>query len=246
MAHSDADLFARGVATLLASWEAYANGCDGAELRRLAGVSVAVFPSGPERAFYNNALIERGLGRDAGAAAVEATEAAYRSAGIDHYAVWVHEGDEAMRDELGHRGYTVEESTRAMGLSLSLSDAARASADIELSPPDWEEYLRLLGVPGLLRGADPSVFHVLIARLAGENVATAMAFDHAGDCGVFNVTTLEPARRRGLGTALTALHLGDAARRGCQTASLQSTPMAERVYASVGFRDLGQFLEFAH
>jgi hypothetical protein len=29
-----------------------------------------------------------------------------------------------------------------------------------------------------------------------------------------------------------------------RTASLQSTPMAERVYAAVGFRDLGRILEF--
>src|SRR6478752_6517525 len=107
MAHSDADLFARGVATLLASWEAYASSCDGAELKRLPGVSVAVFPSGPERAFYNNALLERDLGRTASAAAVDATEATYRSAGIERYAVWIHESDEAMRDELGRRGYRI-------------------------------------------------------------------------------------------------------------------------------------------
>jgi hypothetical protein len=44
--------------------------------------------------------------------------------------------------------------------------------------------------------------------------------------------------------ALTARHLRDAADRGCSTASLQSTPMAERVYTSVGFRDLGRFLEY--
>ena len=71
-----------------------------------------------------------------------------------------------------------------------------------------------------------------------------MAFDHGGDCGIYNVTTLERARRRGLGTALTALHLHDAVARGCRTASLQSTPMAERVYAAVGFRDLGRILEY--
>jgi hypothetical protein len=39
--------------------------------------------------------------------------------------------------------------------------------------------------------------------LASENVATAMAFDHNGDYGVFTVSTLEAARRRGLGTART-------------------------------------------
>jgi len=93
-------------------------------------------------------------------------------------------------------------------------------------------------------GADHAAFHVLIARLGGENVATAMAFDRAGDCGIYNVTTLERARRRGLDTALTAVHLHDALARGCQTASLQSTGMAERVYAAVGFRDLGRILEY--
>ena len=72
----------------------------------------------------------------------------------------------------------------------------------------------------------------------------ALAFDHGGDCGIFNVTTLEHARRRGLGTALVALQMHDALERGCETASLQSTPMAERVYAAVGFRDLGRILEY--
>jgi predicted GNAT family acetyltransferase len=75
-------------------------------------------------------------------------------------------------------------------------------------------------------------------------VATAMAFDLDGDCGIYNVGTLKRARRRGLGTALTALHVHDALARGCETASVQSTEMAERVYAAVGFRDLGRFLEY--
>jgi predicted GNAT family acetyltransferase len=57
------------------------------------------------------------------------------------------------------------------------------------------------------------------------------------------VGTVERARRRGLGSALTALLVHDAADRDLRTASLQSTPMAERVYAGVGFRDLGRFLE---
>jgi predicted GNAT family acetyltransferase len=66
-----------------------------------------------------------------------------------------------------------------------------------------------------------------------------------GDCGVFNVSTVEHARRRGLGTDLTARLLHDARERGCSTASLQSTAMAERVYAAVGFHDLGTILEYA-
>jgi predicted GNAT family acetyltransferase len=71
-----------------------------------------------------------------------------------------------------------------------------------------------------------------------------MAFDHDGDCGIYNVGTVEAYRRRGLATALTARMLRDAAARGCTTASVQATPMAEGVYASAGFRDLGRYLEY--
>jgi hypothetical protein len=46
------------------------------------------------------------------------------------------------------------------------------------------------------------------------------------------------------GTALSALHLHDAKSRGCTTATLQSTEMAERVYGALGFRDLGRILEY--
>jgi ribosomal protein S18 acetylase RimI-like enzyme len=97
---------------------------------------------------------------------------------------------------------------------------------------------------GLLDGADPSAFHTLAARLGPETVATALAFDHDGDCGVFNVSTVESARRRGLGSALTARLVHDARVRGLSTATLQSTGMAERIYASLGFRDLGRFFEY--
>jgi GNAT superfamily N-acetyltransferase len=243
---TDNDLYVRGMATLVASWEEYARGSAGAALRRLAGVSAAVFPSEPERAVYNNAVLDRDLGPTEREAAVDAMEAAYYSRGVDRYAAWVHESDEGMRAELSRRGYTLDGSTRAMGMSLD--DISVALPEVELGPLEWAgylEYLRNAGAPaGLLSGADPSAFHLLVARLAGENVATAMAFDHDGDCGVFNMSTLEAARRRGLGTALTARHMYDAVERGCSTASLQSTQMAERVYAAVGFRNLGRFLEY--
>jgi ribosomal protein S18 acetylase RimI-like enzyme len=76
------------------------------------------------------------------------------------------------------------------------------------------------------------------------SVATAHVLDHDGDCGIYNVTTAAHARRRGLGGALTARLLHDAVARGCKTASLQSSQMAERVYAAAGFRDLGRILEY--
>jgi GNAT superfamily N-acetyltransferase len=242
-AFSDAELYRRGVATLIASWEAYARGATGAVVLRAPGITAAVFPHEPERDVYNNALLECGLTAAERADAVATMEAAYATAGIRRFAAWVHESDAAMRGDLERRGYTLDVATRAMGMALVNFSLPRP--EIELGSLDWRAYLRLFDLPAdLLRGADLAAFHLLIARLDGEDAATSLAFDNDGDCGIYNVGTLERARRRGLGTALSALQLHDALARGCQTASLQSTPMAERVYAAVGFRDMGRFLEY--
>jgi ribosomal protein S18 acetylase RimI-like enzyme len=242
----DGNLYARGTATLLACWEAIARGSRGAAVHRLPGVAAAVFPQEPERSVYNNALLERGLGPARRTAALDAMEGAYAAAGVARFAAWAHERDGAMCAALEARGYTVAEATRAMGLCLSNLRLPRPRLD--LAPADWAGYvdhLAAAGAPaGLLAGADPRPFHLLLARVHGEVAGTALGFDLDGDCGVFNVSTLPHARRRGLGTALTALALHDAVDRGCRTASLQATEMAERIYAAAGFRDLGRFLEY--
>jgi len=240
---TDADLYVRGSDTLVASWEEYARIASGAVVHRLQGVAVAVFTSGPERAVYNNALLARDLPAGERADALDVMESVYARAGVSRFAAWVHESDEAMRREIERRGYVVDTSTRAMGVALV--DARLSRAEIELGPPDWVEHLRIVGVPpGFLSGAERFAFHVLNARVGGENVATAIAFDFRGDCGIYNVGTLEAARRRGLATGLTGLHLRRALERGCESASVQSTEMAEGVYASLGFRDLGLLLEY--
>ena len=240
---SDDELYRRGAATLAASWEAYARGAAGAALRRLPGVAAAVFPRGPERGVYNNALLSRDLAAADRARAVAAMEGAYAAAGVGRFAAWVHESDAGMRAALERRGYVVDTATRAMGMALDGTLPPRP--EVDLAQLSWAGYLRAFGLPdGLLAGADHAALHVRTARRAGEPVATALGFDHAGDCGVYNVTTLEGARRRGLGRSLTVLHLHDAVARGCRTASLQATPMAERMYAAAGFRDLGRILEY--
>jgi GNAT superfamily N-acetyltransferase len=244
---TDTDLYARGAETLVASWEAIARGSRVAAVLRTSGVAAAVFPADPERGIYNNALLARDLGPAERDDAVVAMEAAYASAGVGRFAAWVHESDEAMRAELEARGYTLDTSTRAMGMALG--DIRPVPDEIDIAAADWSEYLRYLEAfelpPDLLAGVDPTAFHLLVARLEGDVVASGLAFDFGDDCGIYNVSTIERARRRGIGTALTARLVRDAAERGCGTATLQSTEMAEGVYASVGFRDLGRFLEYA-
>jgi ribosomal protein S18 acetylase RimI-like enzyme len=245
---ADAELYRRGAETLLGSWAAIACGAREAAVLRLPGVAAAVFPHEPERSIYNNALIERDLAPAARTAALDAMEAAYAAAGVTRFAAWTHETDRGLRTALEARGYAIDTTTRAMGMDLN-EDIRRPRPDMALERAPWSAYLRHLGrfgLPaGLLAGVDPDAFELLLATDDGETVATALAFDADGDRGVYNVGTLEHARRRGLGTALTALLVHDAADRGLRTASLQSTEMAERVYAAVGFRDLGRILEYA-
>jgi hypothetical protein len=240
---TDTDLYVRGCETLVASWEGYARGASGAAVRRFPGVAAAVFPHGPERSVYNNALLEHDREASERSDALDAMEAAYAAAGVDRFAAWAHESDEAMRRDLEGRGYTLDTTTREMGMALN--DIRLPRPGIEVGPADWSEYLRSEGLPpGFLKDADHAAFHVLVARVDHAVVAAALAYDFDGDCGIYNVGTVEYERRRGLGTALTTAQLYGALERGCRTASLQSTPMAEHVYAAVGFRDLGRILEY--
>jgi ribosomal protein S18 acetylase RimI-like enzyme len=236
-------VYERGIETALRCWEAFARATPGAALVRSHGVAAAVFPEQPEREVYNNAVLTRELDAAERADAIETMESAYAAAGVTGFAVWAHESDRAMQCELARRGYLVAERTRAM--AIELDDRLPAAPDVEQASLEWAEYVDRFGLPpGLLANLDLSPFYLLVGRADEEPATTALAFDWDGDCGIYNVTTLAHARRRGLGSALTALQLRHAHARGCTTASLQATPMAERMYARIGFRDLGRIEEF--
>jgi ribosomal protein S18 acetylase RimI-like enzyme len=71
--------------------------------------------------------------------------------------------------------------------------------------------------------------------LDGEMVATSTAFYHAGVMGIYNVATLEKARRRGYGTAMTHYALLEGRREGYETATLQASEDGQGLYARLGF-----------
>lgn len=98
---------------------------------------------------------------------------------------------------------------------------------------------------------------LLVAYLDGQPAAaaevyrTASGSSPAGDAahldvaGVYNVCTLEAFRRRGLGAAITRAALLHARQAGCRHAVLQASGEGYRVYARLGFRDVGRFVECA-
>jgi hypothetical protein len=113
-----ADLYRHGGHTMLALWEENARGAKGAAVHRRSGVGIAVFPRDPERAVYNNALLERQLAGAQRAEALDEMEVTYAAAGVTNFAAWVHESEQAMRQDLERRGYKLNETTRAMGMML--------------------------------------------------------------------------------------------------------------------------------
>ncbi len=83
---TDRELYERGINTLLACWEENARGANRAAVVRAPGVAAAVFPFGPERGVYNNAVFDLELGPGERVAAIDAMEAAYADAGITEFA----------------------------------------------------------------------------------------------------------------------------------------------------------------
>jgi hypothetical protein len=85
---TDTELYQRGIATLIASWEAYAQCAAGAPVQRCAGVTTAVFPREAERGIYNDAILDRSVDDAQRAQALGAMEAACSAAGLDGFAAW--------------------------------------------------------------------------------------------------------------------------------------------------------------
>jgi hypothetical protein len=58
-------------------------------------------------------------------------------------------------------------------MGMALADLPPARPGVDISVADLAEHLRLIEVsPDLHRGVDQTALHVVVAPLAGENVAT--------------------------------------------------------------------------
>lgn len=90
-----------------------------------------------------------------------------------------------------------------------------------------------------------SVARSWIGSLDGEPVATTAAFLHGdGMAGIYNVSTTEAARRKGIGAALTAAGITAALEAGNDAVALQSSEAGYRVYEQLGFVEICQFHSF--
>ena len=75
-----------------------------------------------------------------------------------------------------------------------------------------------------------------VGLLEGEPVATVSLITAGGAAGIYNVTTVEHARGRGIGAAMTAAAIEAGRQRGMTKAALQASTMGRSVYEALGFR----------
>ncbi|HTO72320.1 MAG TPA: GNAT family N-acetyltransferase, partial [Gemmatimonadales bacterium] len=126
------------------------------------------------------------------------------------------------------------------------------SADLEafaiLSAANWDppdrrvlRFYRTLG-PQFLPQASPR--HLFLGVHEGRPVATAELAGSGSTAGLYGISTLPDARRRGFGTAMTsaALHAAQAA--GYTHAVLQAAPDGVGIYTRLGFVAEGEIVEY--
>jgi len=234
-----------GQATMLSCWRALAGTAFGPG-RVVDGphASAAVFPTS---AYFNNAVLVGGP--ESLAAAVEAVRALYAEAGVTSWALWV-PNDVASFGEAADRVAAVpslvrDETTLVMSLELD----GRFERDPRVRPVSGAALARLVldedvppGELGHSDGGDAIVGWALVDD--GRVVTSAYTHRHGMDLGIYAVGTPAQWRRRGYAGALMRTVLADAWATGLGTASLQSTPMGEALYRSLGFRAAGRYEEW--
>lgn len=89
-----------------------------------------------------------------------------------------------------------------------------------------------------LRYDDRGSWRHFLGRLEGEPVATATLFMGAGVAGVYFVFTVEEARRRGIGAAVTLAASREAGDLGYEVGVLGSSEAGYPVYRRLGFEEL--------
>jgi hypothetical protein len=169
-----------------------------------------------------------------------------------------------LADHLVRHGFADAGEEPAMGIALRhLPSALSAPEGITVERagdrPSLEQWVRTscagFGVPASSVGAflaamtrddagDAAAAHYYLARLHGEPVATAAMTLASGVAGIFAVSTIEGARRRGVGAAVTMAPLLEARDRGYSVGVLQASTMGYSVYARMGFSQQFRYRTF--
>jgi len=132
----------------------------------------------------------------------------------------------------------------APGVEVMAVDDTKYSAFVELLVSTGiPENLAVRIFPRDLIAKDNAEYFV--ATLEREPVGISVAVRTGESGGIYSVATLEKARRRGVGTAVTWAAIGAIRGWGCKSAVLQSSEMGYPVYRAMGFEEVTRYVRFA-
>lgn len=216
---------------------------EGARVVKLEGVTAAVLPATPDRSVANSVTYENAA---ALSAALDALAAEYDAAGVRAWTVWApaHDAEAiALLERSSHKF-----DGRPAAMTLELADLP----DVDARDLDWDsaaDPVDVGRVNDLSYGWEGPSFATAIgsapvepparlyqARVGGEVACVLQTIDCEGDCGVYFVATLPRYRGQALARRLMSVALAEGRERGCETSTLQASPMGEPVYERLGYQ----------
>jgi GNAT superfamily N-acetyltransferase len=91
---------------------------------------------------------------------------------------------------------------------------------------------------------DEPAARVYVGYTDGVPVTTGLGMVTGRTIGVYNISTVPAARRRGYGAAMTMRIVDDAAAEGCDVATLQASDMGKPTYERLGFRTVVEYVGY--
>ena len=245
------------------NWIAYLTGvvsCTSRAAVTRAGGVVTIL-AGLPMDWFNQVLIER---EEATPADVLVAVAQARPVG-DHFVVRLREGIDdrfiptLVRARLHHAGEgSVTPGTVAFPIDHA-AIAAHAAPDLEIrrvaDGPGIEAHRQVV-TAGF--GSDPAVAQgtacqdlldrpecvVYVGYAGGDPVVSGLGWRTGRTVGVYSIATIESARRRGYGAAMTARVMADGVAAGCDVAALQASEMGRPIYERLGFRTVVRYAAY--
>ncbi len=255
---NDAELAAREHENLIASLAIAAAEIAGAVVRRTDGV--ALVATGLALPTLNQVLVE---GADARPAAISAAVDARRRRG-DPFVVSLRSAtDDRFVPLMADLGLVpMSEGPTMPGMALypipgqapqalaghairrvtdreGLEDHVRAAvAGFSMD----EATIRAFMGPWLLDRPEAGVY---VGYADGDPITAGLGFRMGRTIGIYNIATIEAARRQGHGGAMTERIAADGAAVGCEVAVLQATPMGLSTYLRLGYRTVVEYTWYA-
>jgi hypothetical protein len=247
----DAELAHREHANMVEAFTAIVGFVPGAVIRRTGGI--AVIASGLPASLFNQVLVEAD---DATPAAIREAVAGMRGRGAP-WIVNLRAGlDDRFVPVLRDLGLAVAEDESAPGMALHPIPAGGSGPThtIRLVRDDQgvadhadvivegfgmpRELVAPIITPGFAAAEGVALY---VGYLDGRPVTSGAGMRTGHTIGVYNIATVQDARRRGFGAEMTARVAADGLAAGCDVAILQASAMGYPVYERMGYRTVVEY-----